>query len=315
MFYAIMIVFGAVGKAITLFIKFCAGLHQKGRLIPLFVITVGTLSVQHLWNFENTNIGYKTLAVAVGLITAIIAVVLLVRQHNKDNPDKPLEIGMTGRLNRPRKNSDNIKCMESSTPHGVIFGKVGKKYITKPESADGHVLVCGGVGTGKTSCVAIPTLRVWKNSVFAIDIKGELHEQSKAHRPNIKVFNPLDIHAYGYNPFYCLQTSHNPTQEARAIAQSLIPLPPDTKEPFWIESGQNILTGAILHSYQNYSFVNTLKAIQNSNPQRIINIISQSENEKARLCVNSYVGMADNTLSGIFSELSRNIVPLLSWKR
>ena len=67
-----------------------------------------------------------------------------------------------------------IQC---SSPCGVVFGKQEKAYIAKPEELDGHVLVVGGVGSGKSSCVAIPTLKAWNQRIFAIDIKGELYEK------------------------------------------------------------------------------------------------------------------------------------------
>ena len=202
--------------------------------------------------------------------------------------------------------------MRSFELRGVVFGKAKlthsrkkKIYIVKPEDVEGHALVVGGVGSGKTSCVAIPTLRAWNDSVFAIDIKGELYAKTKSDRPNIKVFNPQNAKTYGYDPYVFLKTSHNPTQESRAIAQALIPLPHDVREPFWIKNAQNILTGAILHYFhEGLSFVETLKEIQSNSPQELIKIVSQSGNENARLCAGSFVGMADKTLSGIFSELS-----------
>ena len=202
--------------------------------------------------------------------------------------------------------------IESVTPHGVIFGRRNSLYIIKPEELDGHILVVGGVGSGKSSCIAIPTLRNWQDSVFAIDIKGELYEKTRKIRPNIKVFNPLYIHSYGYNPFYCLRTARNPAQEARAISQAIIPLSPETREPFWIESAQNILTGVILHYYLTMPFIETLKQIQLNNPKQLIEIVSQSGNEKARLCVGNFVGMDDKTLSGIYAELSKAIVTLIT---
>jgi type IV secretion system protein VirD4 len=125
-------------------------------------------------------------------------------------------------------------------------------------------------------------------------------------------FFPLDLSAYGYDPYYFLRTSPNPAQEARAIAQSLIPLPPDTREPFWIESAHNVFAGAILHFYTNFNFYETLLEVAFTPPQDLISVISQSHNAKARLCVGSYVGMSESTLASIFSELSKNIIPLVT---
>jgi type IV secretion system protein VirD4 len=205
-----------------------------------------------------------------------------------------------------------INMLASDTKHGVFFGVHRQKYIAKPEQADGHILVVGGVGSGKSSCIAIPTLQCWNERIFALDIKGELYEKTKHVRGNIKVFNPLDENSFGYDPFLFLKSSSNPAQEARTISQAIIPLPPNCKDPFWIESAQNILTGAILHYYVEKSFLDTIRAIQNTSPPELINQISQSGSEEARYCVNSFVGMESKTLSSIMAELSKGLVALVT---
>jgi type IV secretion system protein VirD4 len=179
---------------------------------------------------------------------------------------------------------------------------------------DGHVLVIGGTGSGKSSCVAIPTLRNWKGAVFAVDIKGELHANTKEQRQNIKLFSPADKNnAYSYDPFVFLNKSPNPAQEARAIAQAIIPLPPDAKEPFWVESAQIILTGAILHfHHEGKNFIDTLKNIQKFNPKALIKIVSESSNAKAVLCVQSFADIDGKVLAGIATEISRGIVAIVT---
>ena len=180
---------------------------------------------------------------------------------------------------QPPPFSENIKGIQSKVPSGVVFGKKRWKHIVKPESADGHVLVVGGVGSGKSSCIAIPTLRAWGESVFAIDIKGELYDRSNQSRASVKVFSPLDNLSCGYDPYYCLHSSTNQAQEARAIAQAIIPVPPDTREPFWIESAQNLFTAAILHySKQGLSFLDTIRKIQRTPSKDLIKEISADAN-------------------------------------
>ena len=154
--------------------------------------------------------------------------------------------------------SINVSTSKRHDPptHGFVFGKHDNKYITKSEDRDGHIIVVGGVGSGKSTCIAMPTLRAWRSCVFAIDIKGELSDYARRYRHSMKVFNPLDKNTYGYDPYVFLQNSSNLPQEARAIAQAIIPLPPDTKDPFWIENAQTLFTGAILHYYnEGYTFV------------------------------------------------------------
>ena len=200
-----------------------------------------------------------------------------------------------------------------SAVHGFVFGKLGGKWLAKKEDKDGHILVVGGAGSGKTSCIAIPSLLAWREPVFCIDIKGELYQHSK--RLNAKVFDPLSANTYGYDPFYLLKSSENPAQEARAIAQALVPLPLNVLEPFWIESAQNVLTASILnYSAQGLSFLETAEMIQSIAPVKMIQELFESPEREARYCVNSLAGLEGKTLSSIMSELAKNIVPFVTDK-
>jgi len=199
-----------------------------------------------------------------------------------------------------------------------VFGKHSGNYVVKSEEKDGHIMVVGGVGRGKSSCIAMPTLRVWKTPVFAIDIKGELSEYARQYRHSIKVFNPQSRSSYGYDPYIFLNASNNPAQEARAIAQAIIPLPPEAKDPFWIENAQTLLTGAILHYNSiGYSFIETLKEMQEKGIASLLTTLAESDSNKARLCVGSFVDMMDSqgnpnkVLAGIFAEVSRGIISLV----
>jgi len=199
--------------------------------------------------------------------------------------------------------------------HGFIFGKLGDNYVTKKEDKDGHILIVGGAGSGKTSCIAIPSLLAWKTPVFCLDIKGELYQHTKHKRPKARIFDPLNKDTYGYDPFYLLKGSDNPAQEARAIAMALVPLPPETREPFWVESGQNILTAAILHYHaKGLSFLETVEMILDTTPALLIKELQKSTKREVRYCVSSLGDMDTRTLSSIMSELGKNIVPFVTDK-
>ena len=198
----------------------------------------------------------------------------------------------------------------SAKPEGFTFGKQGANYIRKAITMDGHILTIGGAGSGKSSCVAIPSLISWESRVFAVDIKGELSAKTGYKRPNIKVFNPMSSDSDGYNPYYLLAKSRNPVQDAREITLAIIPTPANVKEPFWIESAQNIFTGAILHFFgQGYTFPQTINAVQSTPIETLISAIHSSPTPDAKYFVNQLVGMDLKTLAGIFSELSNKIMP------
>lgn len=205
---------------------------------------------------------------------------------------------------------DTVALSSAGALSGVVFGKKNGKYVSMPETTDGHILVIGGAGSGKSSCIAIPTLMSWKERVFAIDIKGELYEKTKAARTEaqIKVFNPTDPNAYGYDPFYILKHSAEVPEEARTLALSICPLPPDIKDPFWIKSAQSMLTGCLIYFFHfGLNFSETMKTIKSKPIKELIAEIMVSGDEQAIAEVSQFSGMDDKTVSGVFTELSNHI--------
>jgi len=231
---------------------------------------------------------------------------------------------------------DGEEIVLTSRPQGVVFGKIGGKYVSKPETIHNHTLIIGGTGSGKTSGIVIPTLISWQSSVFAIDIKGELYEKTRKFRneAKIKIFNPEDSFAYGYDPYYVLRNTNDISGEARALALSICPLPADIKEPFWIKSAQNMLTGFIVYFFvYNLNFSETMKTIKYRPVRETISQIMLTGMEehkdnkgniqlriKERLTteeivimeksipeISQFSGMDDRTLSGVFAELSNHI--------
>lgn len=240
----------------------------------------------------------------------------IVRMVKKDRSFSLLRLvlGRAGKKGIEAKvGGDTVALRTADRLSGVVFGKLGGKYVTMPETTDGHILIIGGAGSGKTAAVAIPTLLSWKDRVFAIDIKGELYEKTKRARGDgqIKVFNPTDPNAYGYDPFYILNHTDDLSGEARALALSICPLSAEVKDPFWIKSAQNMLTGFILYLFgQGLNFAEAMKFIKSQPVKQLVAMIMTDTDraaERARVEVSQFDGMDDKTLSGIFTELSNHI--------
>lgn len=209
-------------------------------------------------------------------------------------------------------NTDNARNIS-----GMVFGKEGSTYVTKKEEEDGHALIIGGAGSGKSSGIAIPTLMSWKNRTFAIDIKGELYEKTKKVRgeDNIKVFNPSNPFAYGYNPFYVLEMTDDLCSTAHEIAECIIPLSKDVKEPMWIKNARDFLCGAIIYYYKKgKNFSETMIAIKSKSAKSLVAEIMNSNYIDAIIYMSTFVDMADETLSGVFTEVSINITPFATNK-
>jgi type IV secretion system protein VirD4 len=302
-FGLIMLIVGGIFA----FFRFGAGLWRGGLLVPLVIFMVGML---YVWTLD----GALSLVVFYAFFAVSLSVWLFINYLNGKPESRNLIDGFK-KWNKSVKNTKSTQRIRSFKPSGVVFGKSKFQYVTKPEDVDGHVLVVGGVGSGKTSCVGIPSLLAWRETLFCIDIKGELYEKSRGKRKKIKVFNPLLDNSFGYDPYYLLRNSENRPQEARAIAQAIIPLPHEAKEPFWIESAQNLFTACILHySEDGFSFLDTMRFIQGTPAKKLIKTLCQNPEIEAKFYANNFLDMEDKVLSGIVSEISKNVVPFITDK-
>ncbi len=196
-----------------------------------------------------------------------------------------------------------------TTPPEVSFWGKPKgepSPVTKPITDDGHVLVVGGAGSGKSSCIAIPTLRdTWRAAALVVDIKGELY--TKSGRRKAYVFNPLKQDAKGYDPFYLLKGSLDPSPDIREIALTLCPKPPDIRDTYWIESAQSILTGHLLYCYKhNKSFIQAIDILQ-STPIEVLFDLEMQDTQVRKYLMN-YVHTDERTLGTIMSEISNKVV-------
>lgn len=240
----------------------------------------------------------------------------IIRMVKKDRKFSFLELLLHNRQKKgfeAKLGGDTVALKTAKDLSGVVFGKSNGKYATMPESTDGHILIVGGAGSGKTAAVAIPTLMSWKERVFAIDIKGELYEKTKKARgeATIKVFNPTDRNAYGYDPFYMLKTADDISSAARQLAMSIIPLPADVKDPFWIKNAQNMLTGFLIYlQWLGESFSSSMQIIKGTPTKELIEQIVADTNDKAKMEIMQFSGMDDKTLSGVFAELSNHIAKI-----
>ena len=70
----------------------------------------------------------------------------------------------------------------------LLFGKKFGLLAYSPEQDEGHILVMGPSGTGKTSALLIPTLRSWQGTALVVDISGDI--SANVNTPNKIVFDP-----------------------------------------------------------------------------------------------------------------------------
>lgn len=146
------------------------------------------------------------------------------------------------------------------TVPGVHVGQTGQEgtYIGIPQDADGNALVVGGVGSGKSTGVAKPTLATWTGSAYILDVKGELTQEHQRLRQlglvqrEAVVLDFDDPTGPSYDPFQWLEEDgeENLVRNAQDLVESIIPTPPSAPEPFWTQAEQQILAAAILYFWR-----------------------------------------------------------------
>lgn len=190
-----------------------------------------------------------------------------------------------------------------------LFGKTQEGgYVGKKQDVDGHIAIFGGSGKGKTTSLAIPSIHTWKGSIFAFDLKGDLIIEGVKRR-KCKILYMLEgyTNSYYYDPFYFFsQDDNNLVQNARELAQALIPYPLHDNS-FWADSAINILVGAIIYYFKkDVGFIDAIIAIKTTKTSELLKKIYT--NNLAKTCLNPDIESSPEMLAGITAELHRRIV-------
>lgn len=200
---------------------------------------------------------------------------------------------------------------------GVYFGKKEGKDVGKNISADGHVIVFGGSGSGKSSCIAIPSLNTYHGGVFCIDIKdgGELRQKSTpSFHPVIHILQPGNKDSMGYDP-YLFVNKHNPEAGIKEIAYALIPTNVKNPADFWTMNEQRYLMAALYFCYASgQTFIESCRTIYALSEKELLEKIRKSDCRFAREGMSDFYNMAEETLSGIVAGVGNAITTFVTDK-
>lgn len=140
---------------------------------------------------------------------------------------------------------------------GICFGMMHEKpkvVIGKPLSEDGHVLVIGRTGAGKTTAIVNPTMEQGKGYRIFLDVKGELLEHHRRlfgddPRRRRIVFDPCrDDQGVFYDPFAFVRADpNNEVTLIHSLAKALIPVPVSQEDSPWAKAAISFLTGSLLY--------------------------------------------------------------------
>lgn len=122
-------------------------------------------------------------------VAAILLVILLLLVYLR---------GQVNHLPNPFSKK-NLAYRQPAQARGILFGKKLSLLAYSPEQDEGHILVMGPSGTGKTSALLIPTLRSWQGTALVVDISGDI--SANVNTPNKIIFDPTAENCIPYDVF------------------------------------------------------------------------------------------------------------------
>ena len=146
---------------------------------------------------------------------AILAVVLLVLVYLH---------GQANHLPNPFARK-NIVYRPAPKARGVLLGKKYGLLAYSPEPDEGHIIVMGPSGTGKTSALLIPTLRSWQGTALVVDISGDI--SANVGMPNKIIFDPTAKDCVPYDVFASIDAAPDESERQERLEQLAYLLLPD----------------------------------------------------------------------------------------
>ncbi len=287
-----------------------AGLMKQ--LNPEYIVTM------------NTYISGLRIGFFVMLLNLLVNVVTFSNGKRKYGPFDALEFERDPYSHPTKKLSATYPTipeeMATKQPSGIVIGKRGKRYVCNQLSESGahHTIILGESGCGKTSTVVLDTLLCnAETAIFAIDVKGELHQKGAClGDANVMIVDPEDRGTYGYDLFYALR--ENPSEQEvldtlRDTVLSLIPLRADEKNPFWPRSARSLLLALMLYSYHR-GIRNVIDIADEITKDSIRSMVEEVFNESAEdstehKLISTFYSLPDETLGSVNGQIFNFLIP------
>lgn len=209
--------------------------------------------------------------------------------------------GQTNHLPNPfvRK---NIIYRPKEKAQGVLLGKKFGLLAYSPEQNEGHILVMGPSGTGKTSALLIPTLRSWQGTALVVDISGDI--SANVNTPNKIIFNPTSENCIPYDVFASINTVTDDTERQERLEQLAYLLLPDKASDseagvFFCKNGRKMITAALICYYgMGWDFIRICEHFLSNDWRSLLNDIASQQNQTANMYISSFAGASEQNTAG-----------------
>lgn len=225
---------------------------------------------------------------AIIILLAVLALLLYLR-------------GQTNHLPNPfvRK---NIIYRPKEKAQGVLLGKKFGLLAYSPEQDEGHILVVGPSGTGKTSALLIPTLRSWQGTALVVDISGDI--SANVNTPNKIIFDPTSGSCIPYDVFASINAVADDTERQERLEQLAYLLLPDKANDseagvFFCKNGRKMITAALICYYgMGWDFIKICEHFLSNDWRSLLNDIASQQNQTANMYIRSFAGASEQNTAG-----------------
>lgn len=208
-----------------------------------------------------------------------------------------------GKREDNRNNDTKLKTINKDKAEGFIFGKVNNNKVAySPTDEEGHIVIFGGSGSGKTSALLIPSLRVWKGNAFVIDISGDIIKNVPNN--NAIVYDVEDKNTIPFNIFGSIDLMLYEEDRNEALEKLAFLLMPDdvnegSNAKFFKSEGRKILTASLICFYkQGYDFIQIAEKVVRNSWKDLFREIDESQNINAIQYINSFIGANEANTAG-----------------
>ena len=196
----------------------------------------------------------------------------------------------------------NLAYRQPAQARGILFGKKLSLLAYSPEQDEGHILVLGPSGTGKTSALLIPTLRSWQGTALVVDISGDI--SANVNTPNKIVFDPTSENCIPYDVFASINEVTDDTERQERLEQLAYLLLPDKANDseasiFFTKNGRKMITAALICYYgMDWGFVEICEFFLGHDWRSLLNDIAKQQNPIANMFISSFAGASEQNTAG-----------------
>ena len=225
-------------------------------------------------------------------VAAILLVILLLLVYLR---------GQVNHLPNPFSKK-NLAYRQPAQARGILFGKKLSLLAYSPEQDEGHILVMGPSGTGKTSALLIPTLRSWQGTALVVDISGDI--SANVNTPNKIVFDPTSENCIPYDVFASINEVTDDTERQERLEQLAYLLLPDKANDseagiFFTKNGRKMITAALICYYgMDWGFVEICEFFLGHDWRSLLNDIVKQQNPIANMFISSFAGASEQNTAG-----------------